>query len=77
MAATTYARAMVELLLLEANDDLLTAIQEAIEVKAQESGLPIDVAANQVHIAAALTKIKNEPANWPTWFKNRGYEKEV
>lgn len=75
--ATVYARAMIELLLLKPDNDLLSAIEEAIEAKSRDSRLPIDLAANQIHIVAALTKIKREPDNWPMWFRNRGYEKEL
>ena len=72
-----YARAMIELLLLEPDNDLVSAIEEAIETKARDSGLPVDLAANQIHIAAALIKIRKEPDSWPRWFRNKGYEKEV
>jgi hypothetical protein len=71
---TPYARAMIELLLLEPDNDLPSAIEEAIEAKARDSSLPVDQAANQIYIAAALTKISKEPDNWPGWFRNRGYE---
>lgn len=73
---TVYARAMIELLLLKSDNDLLSAIEEAIETKARGSGLPIDVAGNQIYVAGALTKIKQEPDDWPMWFRNKGYEKE-
>ncbi len=70
------ARAIIELLLLESDDTLLSAIEEAIGAKARDSGLPIYFTANQIRIAA-VTDIGKSPEDWPTWFRNGGYEKEV
>jgi hypothetical protein len=67
--STPYARAMIELLLLKSDDDLVSAIEEAIEAKVRDSGLPIDLAANQIYVTAALTKIRKEPDSWPRWFR--------
>ena len=71
---TVYARAMIDLLLLKPDNSLVCAIEEVIEAEARDSGLPIDLAANQIHIVAALTKIRKEPDDWPRWFRNKGYE---
>jgi hypothetical protein len=60
---------MIELLLLKSDDDLVSAIEEAIEAKVRDSGLPIDLAANQIYVTAALTKIRKEPDSWPRWFR--------
>lgn len=75
--ATPYARAMVELLSLNSDNQLLSAIEEAIEAKARDGGLAVDFAANQIYIAAALTKIRKQPDDWLTWFGSKGYEKDV
>lgn len=74
---TACARLMIELLLLKPDNDLVSAIEDAVVAKARDSGLPIDLAANEIHIAAALTKIRKEPDDWPRWFRSKDYENEV
>jgi hypothetical protein len=63
--------------MLKPDDDLLTGIEEAIQAKARSSGLPIDLVASGIRITAALTKIKKQPDDWPSWFRNGVYDRET
>jgi len=66
--ATSYARAMIELLQIPADDQVLTAIEGAIQAKAQAENLDLDVAANSLFNEAALMKIAGGPHSWLEWF---------
>jgi hypothetical protein len=56
-----YARAMVELLPLKSDDELL-AIEEAIESKARAGGLPIDLVASGIQITAYFPPRNRSPS---------------
>src|SRR5437879_1722359 len=70
--ATPHARAIIELLQIPASDEVLTAVERAIEIKARKEDVSGDEAANAVFVAAALAKIARPPDNWLVWFQTTG-----
>ena len=68
LANAPYARATMELLQIPTTDELLTAIERAIQAKAQADNLAIDVAANSLFNEAALMKVAGGPSSWLEWF---------
>jgi hypothetical protein len=66
---TPHARAIIELLQIRVSEELLVAIEHAIETKANQDNGNVDEAANEVFVTAALVKIGRPPDNWLTWFQ--------
>jgi hypothetical protein len=67
--STPYARAMMELLEIPADDELLTVVEEAIESKAGKENMATEVAANELFLAAAMVKIEKGSDGWLASFR--------
>jgi hypothetical protein len=67
--STPYARAIIELLQIPASDEVLAAIEQAVENKSERESTGPDTAANDIFISAALVKIARPPDSWLTWFQ--------
>ena len=76
VGSTPHARAIIELLGVSPSDEVLTAVDRAIEDKMEKENIGVDKAANDIFVAAALVKIARPPDSWLTWFQQLSKETE-
>jgi len=67
--STIQAKTILELLHIPASDEIVMAVERAIENEAEAERTSIDMAANTVFVNAALVKIAKPPENWLHWFQ--------